>query len=84
MRIDNVFRRKANRLQVWIDEYGFVPTAQREDDVPVFETSEPKKIGDDAIIFVEGQRRKVRLLSSHGMRGMARVSLWLVDMGPAK
>ena len=80
MKSKNLFLRKANRIIVWFNGYGPVPLAQQLDDLPKFETDPPRKIGDDAIIFVEGQRRLVRLLRS---TGHVVNSTYLVDMGPA-
>ena len=74
-----VFRRKANRLFVFFAGYGLVPVAESLDDKPKFISAAPKRIGDDAIIYVEGQCRCVRLLA--GVFGYT-TRLFLVDMGP--
>lgn len=64
-----------NRMCVWID-YKLVPV---HDDEPYkFLTDPPQKIGDDAEIFVNGKREKVRLLSS---QRMVNNSLYLVRRG---
>lgn len=75
-----LFRRKDNRLCINFDGYGLVPLADLKDDYPSFITKEPTKIGDDAIVFVEGTRRKVRLLESSGH---VKNAMYLVDMGSA-
>ncbi len=80
MQLESVFRRSANRIAVTFAEYGAIPVASSLDDLPVFETGPPKRIGDDAIIFVEGQRRKVRLLRSVWCVSNG---TYLVDMGAA-
>ena len=75
-----MFKRKANRWLVNFNGYGLVPVASSNDDLPVFETAPPKRIGDDAIIRAEGKRRLVRLLKSVGM---VHNQTYLVDMGRA-
>lgn len=77
---DCVFRIRKNRLSVMIKGVGFVPVATSSDDVPVFKAPKPKQIGDESIVYVEGQHRKVKLLPSEGM---VKDSLFLVDMGVA-
>lgn len=74
---NEVFRRKANRLGVFLKGGGFVPVATSLDDTPVLLTAAPRRIGDDALIDVEGKVRKVRLLESTNNY------TYLVDMGPA-
>lgn len=74
-----VFRRSANRFCAYFDGYGLVPVADSKDDTPVFLTSPPQKVGDDAVVLVEGMRRKVRLLAAS--KRLGNQSLFLVDMG---
>ncbi len=74
---DRVFHRPANRLCVWIPGHGFVPVAEGKDDKPELLSEPPRRIGDDALIEVEGQLRLVRLLATGGG------STYLVDMGAA-
>jgi len=76
----SLFKRKVNRLCVFFKEYGYVEVATEEDDCPIYETDPPRRIGDLAIIRVEGQRRMVMLLRSHGH---VRNGLYLVDRGKA-
>ena len=75
-----LFRQRRNRICVNFAGFGLVPLADELDDVPVFETAPPNQIGDDAIIYVEGQRRHVRFLRSSKM---VRNSTYLVDFGKA-
>jgi hypothetical protein len=74
-----LFRRRANRFVAWFRGYGPIPVAEALDDEPRFASEKPSRIGDDAIIEVEGQRRRVRLLPSMEPHS----SLFLVDLGPA-
>ena len=53
-----------NRLCVTIPGHGFVPV---HTEPYSFETSRPKKIGEDALIWVAGKLEHVRLLRSAGM-----------------
>lgn len=73
----SVFRIRKNRFVVWIHGIGPVPAADSNDDAPKYEATPPRRIGDDSVIRVEGQRRMVRLLEDRGGE------LWLVDRGPA-
>jgi len=75
-----VFRNPRNRLCAFFDNYGFIPVASTGDDIPVFVSAPPRKVGDEAIIHVEGRRRKVELLRSSGGYKSAR---FLVDLGVA-
>jgi hypothetical protein len=63
---------------VFFDGIGFVPTATDQDDAIVFISRPPNKIGDKAIVYVEGRRLSVTLLRSSGMK---KNSLWLVHCG---
>lgn len=74
------FRRKANRFAVFFKGHGLVPVADSKDDRPEFETEPPHQIGDEAIIWAEGLRRRVMLLRS---QYAYRNETYLVDMGPA-
>lgn len=76
-----LFRHKANRLCVFIPGYGLVPVAGDKDDAPIFVTGKPQRIGDDAIVEVEGKTRLVRLLRSELMH---KSGTYLVDLGPAR
>lgn len=79
--MSSLFRRRANRFLVFFADHGFVPLADREkDDIPVLITGTPVRVGDDALVAVEGQLRKVRLLRS---AGSIAASTYLVDMGAA-
>lgn len=77
MAADRVFRVRKNRMCVFVKGYGAVPSADAGDDKPIFETRPPQRVGDYAIVYVEGQRRMVQLLKDTSGGG------WLVDMGRA-
>lgn len=70
------FRRRANRICVFIRGVGFVPRACPErDDTPTFLSAPPERVGDDCLISAEGKNRLARLLLSDSG------SAYLVDLG---
>lgn len=77
---EKFFKKRINRFCVSFLGYGFIPVACGADDKPIFISGAPKRIGDDAVIFAEGKKRKVRLLRSNGH---IKDETYLVDMGPA-
>jgi hypothetical protein len=81
MKVNQLFVRKANRPCVFFKEYGLVPIADNilDSQVSYLWMNKPKQIGDEAIVYVERQFRKVKLLKSSGQ---VRDNLYLVDMGP--
>lgn len=74
----NLFRRVANRVCIHFDEYGFVPLAGLNDDIPVLISGDPKKVGDNCVIYVEGKLRKAILLKS---TKHIKNNKYLVDLG---
>jgi hypothetical protein len=83
IKTNQLFARKANRPFVFFREYGLVPLADNvlDSQVSYQWMGKPKKIGDEAVVYVENQIRRVKLLKSND--GQLRDSLYLVDMGPA-
>jgi len=76
----DLFNRRKNRFCVFFPECGLVPVADCQDDTPTYVTAPPVKVGDTAIIFVEGRHRKVVLMRS---AGSIKNNLYLVDQGQA-
>jgi len=78
--MSDLFSRRKNRFCVFFPGCGLVPVADCQDDTPTYVTAPPVKVGDTAIISVEGHRRKVVLMRSVGSD---KNNLYLVDQGQA-